>query len=163
MCIISTKNRKSFEADAQPSAGPAQKQRGPVSSLTLDGERKMGFLFSTPFPLVFAFLIFLGLSTPKISSKQWARLGRGLCICFFGVFLFISFQLMNEKGNIGQRKSDAHDVTVFTAEVSRLIAQGKQQNAKELLDKFNDKYPAISGHVEAKKFLDELTQAAKKN
>ena len=70
---------------------------------------------------------------------------------------------MNEKGNIGQKKSDAHDVTVFTAEVCRLIDQGKHQKAKELLDKFNDKYPAVSGHNEAKMFLEELTQAAKKN
>jgi hypothetical protein len=123
----------------------------------------MDFLFSTPIPLAVAFLILMTLTIPKISSKWWAKLGRWLCISFFVIFIWQAQQGMNAKGTTGIRKSDAHDVTGFTAEVSRLITQGKHQKAKELLDKFNDKYPVLSGHDEAKKFLEDLTQTAKKN
>jgi hypothetical protein len=96
-------------------------------------------------------------STPKISSKWWAKLGRLVCIGYAVMFFLFTQQAMNEKGNVGMRKSDAHDVTVFTVEVSRLIAHGKQQQAKELLDKFNKEYLVLSGHPEAKTFLEGLT------
>ena len=126
-------------------------------------KEKMEFIFSTPIPLAVAFLLLITLTIPKISSKWWAKLGRWLCVVFFVIFIWQALQLMNEKGTTGIRKSDAHKVTVFTAEISNLIAQGKHQKAKELLDKFNDKYPTLSGHDEAKKLLEELTQAAKKD
>jgi hypothetical protein len=58
------------------------------------------------------------------------------------MFFLFAQQAMNEKGNVGMKKYDADDVTAFTVEVSRLMAQGKQQQAKELPDKFNKEYPA---------------------
>ena len=123
----------------------------------------MDFIFSTPIPLAVAFLLLMTLMIPKIASKWWAKLGRWICLGFFMVFIWQAVQIMNAKSTVGIRKSDAHDVTVFTAEISRLIAQGKHQHARELLNRFNDKYPALSGHDEAKKLLAELTQAAKKD
>jgi hypothetical protein len=120
------------------------------------------FLFSTPIPLAVAFLLLMTLKIPKIASKWWAKLGRWLCIAFFAIFFWNAQQIMNEKGTTGIRKSDAHEVTVFTNEITHLISQGKHQKAKELLDTFNDKYPALSGHDEAKKFLESLVEAAKR-
>lgn len=121
----------------------------------------MALLFDTPIPIVLAVLGLLLLTSPHISSKRWAKIGRWLCGGFLVFMLFAAFQGMNAKGTIGARKSDAHDVTIFTAEVSRLIDQGKYQKAKVMLDKFNDEYPALAGQDKAKKFLLDLAETAR--
>lgn len=83
-------------------------------------------------------------------------------MAFLVIFIWNAQLIMNDKGTTGIRKSDAHKVTLFTTEVTRLISQGKYQRAKNLLDRFNDKYPALSGHDEGTKFLEGLVAAAKK-
>lgn len=90
-------------------------------------------------------------------------MGKWVCIGFFVFFAWQVQDGLNKYVTISIRKSDARDITTFTAEIRRLVAQGKNEKANELLDKFNDKYPALSGHDEAKKFIEDLTQTAKKN
>jgi hypothetical protein len=122
----------------------------------------MAILFNTPIPLVLALVGLLILSSPQIFSKRWAKIGRWLCLGFLGFFLLTALQWMNAKGTVGLRKSDAHSITVFTTEISRLVKQGENEKARELLEKFNNEYPAVSGQDEAKKFLENLTEEARR-
>ena len=86
-----------------------------------------------------------------------------MTIALFMVYILFVFNGMSAKGCDGLRKSDAHSVTVFTKQISTLLAEGKHQRAKELLDKFNEEYPALATHDEmTKEFMDKLGKEAQK-
>lgn len=121
----------------------------------------MEYFLSTPFGLAFAFLLWMTFTVPKISAKWWAKLGKWICISYVLLFFWSAHLAMTEKGYVGRTKSEAHAVTVFTKEVSRLITEGKHKEAKELLDRFNEDYAMHAGSSDVGKFIEDLTQKAK--
>jgi hypothetical protein len=95
-------------------------------------------IFYGPLPIVYIFLLFLFFTSPKISTKKWAKLGvlLGIILLYGCTIAYISATVA--KRYDGNRLAETGSLTAFTKQVSALIADGKHKKAKELLDNHDD-------------------------
>lgn len=118
-------------------------------------------IFETPFPLMFAFVLFIFLGRAGLKEKRWGKVIRFLALSLIVINLLAWHNAYVKKSLYIGLNSNARQVTRFTEHITSLIETGNDKKAVQLLSKFSKEFPQASvNYRTSETLIDELTSTS---
>lgn len=112
------------------------------------------------FPIFFIILVYSVVSAPKFSGKPWANIVKFVLFILAIVYTFNISEQMHSKTFYMKTRTHVTQVESVTKHLEQILDEGKYEQARATLNKFNEGYWNLyEKPAEFKVFINELIES----